>query len=463
MDFDLAVRNGKIVTHINEFEGTIGVRDGKIAAIMAPDADISAGKVIDAKGLHVMPGCIDTHAHMWTWMAIEDDMPWTTSACAAGGVTTILCFIVDKRPLAEMWHDWRDAIDKYSRVDVAFHFDIMTDTHIAEIDKAVELGITSFKFLMGYVGRAGLKGGGVDGGGILGADSRICLLGFEKIAEFDGLPMVHAEHVELCYPLEDRFEKEVKGHSLKYLQDVRPKVAEHIDLFVASAIAEMVGSRLYCVHQTTGECTDVVVPFRERGNEIYLETCPHYLVLDDAGTGLKEPLLSKISPPIRSKWDQDRLWKGIMEGKIETIGTDTTANMYRQKIGDGTIGDIMLDWSAMELMLPLMLSQGYNKGRLTLSQIAALTSYNAAQIFDVSDKGAIEVGKDADMVIVDVNKTKHITPDIIHDNLDWILYEGWDITGWPVTTILRGEVVFDDDKVIAKSGNGKYIPRKPRK
>jgi len=110
-----------------------------------------------------------------------------------------------------------------------------------------------------------------------------------------------------------------------------------------------------------------------------------------------------------------------------------------------------------------MLSEGYHKGRLTLPQIVALTSYNNAKTFDLTQKGAIEVGKDADIIIVDVNKKKHITPDVLHDGLDWNLYEGWDITGWPVTTLVRGEVVFDDDKVVGRPGFGKYIPRKPRK
>ncbi len=457
MEFDLVVKNGKIVTHVDEFDGTIGVKGGKIAAIMAPGADITAGKVIDAKGLHVMPGCIDPHVHLKIYMPMEEDMPALTSACAAGGITTLINFVLDKRPLAEMWDEWRDPIDKWAHIDIAFHLCIMSDTHIAEIEKAVELGITSFKFFMGYVGRAGVPLG------ILGADSQICFRGFEKIAKFDGVSMVHAEHIELCYPLEDHYAKDAKGKSLKYLQDVRPKAAEAIDLYQASAIAELVGSRVYFVHQTIGECVDIVAPFRARGNTVYLETGPHYLVLDDVGTGLKEPLLSKISPPIRSKEDQAKLWKAVMEGTIQNIATDTTSNMHEQKVADGTIGGILLDWSAIEEMLPLMLSEGYHKGRLTLPQIVALTSYNNAKTFDLTQKGAIEVGKDADIIIVDVNKKKHITPDVLHDGLDWNLYEGWDITGWPVTTLVRGEVVFDDDKVVGRPGFGKYIPRKPRR
>ena len=457
MEFDLVVKDGRIVTHVDVFEGTIGIKDGKIAAIMAPGTDAGAGKVIDAKGLHVMPGCIDPHVHLGLYIPLEEDMPALTSACAAGGITTLISFILDKRSLAELWHDWRDPIDKCAHIDIAYHLAIMSQTHIDEIEKAVELGITSFKFLMGYVGRAG------DAINVLGASSQICLLGFEKVAKFDGVSMVHAEHIELCYPLEDRYEKDAKGKSLQYLKDVRPKAAEAIDLYQASAIAELVGSRVYFVHQTIGACVDIVAPFRARGNTVYLETCPHYLVLDDVGTGLKEPLLQKISPPIRSKEDQAKLWKAVMEGTIGHIGTDTTSNMHEQKVADGTIGGILLDFSAIEEMLPLIISEGYHKGKLTLPQIVALTSYNNAKTFDLTQKGAIEVGKDADIIIVDVNKKKHITSGVLHDGLDWNLYEGWDITGWPVTTLVRGEVVFDDDKVVGRPGFGKYIPRKPRK
>jgi len=468
MKFDLAVKNGKYVTNVSEAEGTICIKDDKIVAIMAPGAEIDAVKVIDAKGLHVMPGCIDPHVHLGLgtisprYRSMAEDVPATTRACAAGGITTIINFILDQRPLSEMWDFQRGAIDA-SFIDVALHLAIMTDTHLSEIDDAVGHGITSFKFLMGYVGRAG------EPLGLLGADSRICFLGFEKIAKFGGLPMCHAEHVELCYPLEDRYEKDAKGVSMKYLQDVRPKAAEAIDIFQAAAIAELVGSRVYFVHQCIGESMDIVAPFRARGNTIYLETCPHYLVTDDLGTGIlgptgkPEPMLSRISPPIRSKEDQVKLWEGVMKGTIQHIGSDTTSCNYKNKVGDGTVGGMVLDWNAIEEVLPLMLSEGYNKGKLTLPQIVALTSYNTAQAFDLTQKGAIEVGKDADLIIVDVNKKKHIAPAVLHDDLDWNLYEGWDITGWPVTTILRGEVIFDDDKVVVKSGYGKYIPRKPRK
>jgi len=456
MQFDLVVKNGKIVTHTGIFDGTIAVKDGKIAAVVGPTVELDAGKVIDAKGLYVMPGCIDPHSHLSIYQPMKEDMPAVTGACAGGGTTTLASFIMDTRPLAQSWHDWRDPIDVGAYIDIFFHLCIMDEIHLSEMEKAVENGIASFKFMMGYVGKAGRQIN------ITGATSEICAAGFSNCAKWGAKPLCHAEHVEICYPFEDQF----KGETIEVLQKIRPRQAEHIDIFQCCCLAEMNNLPVYFVHQTTKESIGIVAPFRARGVDVHLETCPHYLVTDHHGTGLKEPKLLKISPPVREPEDAVALWKGLEEGTIQHMGTDSCRNMHEQKIGDGKMwGDtsILLDWCAIELMLPLLISEGYHKGKLTLPQIVKATSYENAKFFDLTQKGAIELGKDADLVIVDVNKKKHITPEVMHDNQDWNLYEGWDVTGWPVTTLVRGEVVFDDDKVVGKPGYGKYIPRKPKK
>jgi len=452
MECDVLIKNGKIVTHSEEFDGAVAIKDEKIVAVTTDPEGIEAKKTIDAKGNVVMPGNIDPHTHIGLFMDFETDMKSETGAAAAGGTTTVMHCLLEKESIPKIFPGRNEQIEKCSYTDIAFYAAIMSDVHIDEIEKTADLGVTSFKFLMGYKGKAGEEIG------ILGADSRILFLGFEKLAKIGGLPMIHAEHIEMVYAIEPRYKKD---NTLKTWWDARPNVAEEIDMRVAASIAEFTGSRLYQVHTSVGTAPEIYKEFRERGNTIYAETCPHYLVLDAYGKMLKNPLLAKINPPIRGPEDNEGLWKGLQEGTIDCIGTDSCNSMWKDKWQDGNIWNIYLDFSSVETMLPLMISEGYHKGRLTMPQIVKYTSYNTAHIHGLAPKkGILAPGSDADITIVDLNKKKTITPDIMHSIAEWNVYEGWEITGWPVLTMVRGKVVYEDEKIVGEPGYGRFVPCK---
>lgn len=450
---DLIIRNGKVVTHTDVFEADIAVEEGKISGI-----GYGLGKAkqeIDAGGNYLIPGCIDPHTHIGLFIDYEKDLKSETGAAAAGGTTSILHCLIAIDPLKDTFNKCKDPISKAAYCDVGFYGALLTDDHLKEIEQLSELGVNSYKFLMAYKGKAGesigLKGVNIDNGYLYD--------GFEIIKKIGGLPMIHAEHIEMIYSVEPRYKHE---NSLKTWADARPNIAEEIDLYVGCKIAEELKVPLYQVHSSVGIAPRIVKEFRERGNKVFLETCPHYFVTDYSGENLKSPLLGKINPPIRSPKDREMIWQGLMNGEYDCIGTDNANNMFEQKWADGNIWNMMLDYSSIEYMLPLMLSEGVNKGRLSLPEVVKLTSYNTARVHGLyPKKGVMAVGSDADIVIVDLNKKKTVRAGEMHSISDYSLYEGWEITGWPAATIIRGNIVVQDDKFVVEPGYGQYLPCSP--
>ena len=268
--------------------------------------------------------------------------------------------------------------------------------------------------------------------------------------------MIHAEHIELVDAVEEKYKDQ---NTLKTWADARPNAAEEIDLYIGCRLAEEAKSPIYQVHSSIGNAADIVREFRARGNKVFLETCPHYLVSNYNDDNFQSPLLGKINPPIRSPKDQEGIWKGVMAGEYDTIGTDSANNMYDQKWEGGDIWKIMLDYSSVEYMLPMLLSEGVNKGKLSLCDVVRMTSYNTAKIFGLYPrKGLMGVGGDADLVIVDLDKKKTVKASERHSISDYSLYEGWEIKGLPVMTLIRGEQVVVDEKIVGKPGFGQYVP-----
>lgn len=450
---DIIIKNGKVVTHTDVFEADVAIDGDKIAGIGYGLG--KAKKEIDAKGNYVMPGCIDPHTHIGLFIDYPKDLKSETGAAAAGGNTSILHCLIGGAPLVEQYNNCKNPISQYAYCDVGFYGALLTDAHLEEIEKLSELGVNSYKFLMAYKGKAGesigLKGVNIDNGYLYN--------GFEIIGKIGGLPMIHAEHIEMIYSIEPRYKGQ---NSLKTWADARPNIAEEIDLYVGCRIAEELKVPLYQVHSSVGTAPQIVKEFRQRGNKVFLETCPHYFVTDCSGENLKNPLLGKINPPIRSRKDRDMIWQGLQMGEYDCIGTDNANSMFKEKWADGDIWNIMLDYSSIEYMLPLMLSEGVNKGLLTLPEVVRLTSYNTARIHGLAPrKGTMAPGSDADLLIVDLNKKKTVKAEDMHSISDYSLYEGWEITGWPVMTMVRGQVIVDNDKFVVEPGYGEFMPCAP--
>lgn len=453
--YDTTIRNGKVVTKDDIFEADIAIEGGKIAAIGSGLG--KAKEEVDAKGLYVMPGCIDPHTHIGIFVDKEKDLKSETGAAVYAGTTTVMHCLVGAGPLTDQYNDYKHLIETVGHTDMAFYGALLTDDQLNEIEKLSAKGVTSWKFLMGYKGKAaesiGLEGVNFDDG--------YAYDGFEIIRKTGGLPMIHAEHIEMIYSIEKKYLKE---NTLKAWADARPNVAEEIDLRIYCSIAEEVGVPLYQVHSSVGTCPAIVQEFRDRGNKIFLETCPHYFVTDYYGKNLNvSPLLGKINPPIRSPKDREMIEQGLLKGGVyDCIGTDSASSMYKDKWADGSIWNIVLDFSSIGYMFPLVLSELVNKKGLPLTEAVRLTSYNAARIHGLyPKKGVLNVGSDADIIIVDLNKTRKVKAENMPSISDYSLYEGWEITGWPVRTFVRGTTVFKDDKIVGKPGFGEYVPCQP--
>jgi dihydropyrimidinase len=221
-------------------------------------------------------------------------------------------------------------------------------------------------------------------------------------------------------------------------------------------MAEEVGVPLYIVHVGAGKVLDIAREFRKRGNPVYIETSPRYMMIDHDGTGIKQPDLALTTPAYKPPEDLQRLWEGIKRDEIDCIATDSSANHLKEKIGERTVWKMQLSWQEMPTLLPLLLSEGVHKGRLNLNQIVRLTSYNPAKIFGLyPQKGNLQPGADADLVIVDLEKKQKVAAELFPSACDYTPYEGWELKGWPILTMVRGKLVMEAGKVKEVSGWGR--------
>jgi dihydropyrimidinase len=237
----------------------------------------------------------------------------------------------------------------------------------------------------------------------------------------------------------------------------RPEFNEDDATHKVCVYAKQTGCRLYVVHLDTAVSLQRVIQARQEGAKVYAEACPHYLTLSkDDSFGV----LGKVNPPLRDKERMAMLWKSLAEGHIDCVGTDHVAGKTSEKIGKGDIWSALLGFPGVETMLPVMLSEGVNKGRISLERVVEVCSYNTARIFNLYPrKGTIAIGSDADLAIVDLHKKVKVSPDILHSTSDYTLYDGWTLEGWPTSTMVRGKVVMQDGNVAAKPGTGVYLPR----
>jgi dihydropyrimidinase len=228
----------------------------------------------------------------------------------------------------------------------------------------------------------------------------------------------------------------------------RPPISVEIDAYTASCMAEKTRCPLYIVHVAAGNVLDIAERFRGRKNHVYIEGTPRFLNINDKGLGLKKPELAVMTPGYATSEDIDRMWKGLQRGEVDTIGTDSGTMTYDQKIADGIIWNMPPGWGEMPTSLALMLSRGVNQGRISLPQLVSLMSTNPAKIFGVyPQKGEILPGSDADITIVDLTKTKVVRAELFPSAGDFTPYEGWELKGWPILTMVRGKIVMEDGKV----------------
>ncbi|MFN8535410.1 MAG: amidohydrolase family protein [Dehalococcoidia bacterium] len=456
MEFETLVRNGQLViAGQGIIQADLGIRDGTIAAILSPGAEASAAETIDAAGKVVLPGRIEPHSHIGLYRDPVVDLHSETRAAAAGGVTTFITFWRKTEDYLTALPPLIAAGEQGATVDFAISLGMQLEEHLEKLDRYIrELGVSSFKFFLGYKGTAeGIKlghTGVVDDGFVM--DAMRALAPYQT-ALFEA----HAENVEIMERLTKRVQ-ESGQNDLAAWTAARPDYAEAENWLRMGYFARLTGCPIYAVHVTCIEALEVLKEARRRGQTVWVETCHHYLrYTKDSPLGM----YGKVNPPLRDEADVEALWTGLADGSIDTVGAD---HAYFSKSTKG--GDV---WAASPgvgqgtgTVLPLLLSEGVNRGRLSLERVAEVTSTNPAKAFNLFPrKGMIAVGSDADLTIVDLNLTRTVDLDLLKSDADFAIWEGETFTGWPVMTIVRGKVVMRDGEIVGQPGYGRYVRRPP--
>lgn len=466
---DCIIKNGKVVIpKIGIQDVCIGIQKGKITSMTEEETHLGAKNVIDAQGKYVFPGLVDPHTHFGNHLPFYEDFDTETVVAAAGGVTTFLTnlkvglFDPEFPSYSKIFPDILDKTRNLSCVDFSFHFHIPMEKHIQDIPFYFEeYGIQSYKFHMGYKKEVETSGVPDVAAHIKkmspGVDDGIIYLILKKIAEMKvrPIPTVHCEAAEIIkHTTLEASNKGLKG--LKAWNAARPNFTEELAVMRAGYLARITKAPIYIVHLSTEEALNVVRAEKTRGTEIIAETCVHYLSLNDEEMGT----FGKINPPIRTKENVEKLWGGIMDGSISCVGTDHGAKHRDTKMKD--IWGATLGFPGMETTLPIMIDEA-KKRDIPFTKVAEVCSYNNAKVFGLlPKKGTICPGADADLVIVDMEREVTITPDILHSVSGYSPFEGRKVKGWPILTMLRGEVIYENGK-LKKKGLGEFIPRYPKK
>lgn len=452
------IKNGTIVTASDTFSADVLIEDGKIAAMGLNLSDTGA-EVVDAKGCYVFPGGIDPHTHLdmpFGGTITKDDFETGTMAAAFGGTTTIIDFCLTSKgvPLSESIQTWHEKSKDKAVIDYGFHLMIgeINDKVLNELPKVInEDGITSFKVFMAYKN-------------VLQADDETLFRTLLAAKEHGGLVMVHAENGDVIDFLTKKALAEGKTDPI-YHALTRPPEVEGEATGRASQLAGLANSQLYVVHVSCGDAVERIAEARLKGFDVWGETCPQYLVLDQ--TALEKPNFEGAkyvwSPPLREKKHQELLWNALKSGALQTIGSDQCSFDFKgqKELGRSDFTKIPNGGPIIEDRFSIIYSEGVKKGRISLNQFVDIISTRSAKLFGLfPQKGTIAVGSDADIVIFDPNIERELSAETHHMAVDYNAFEGMKVHGEPVSVLSRGEFVVRNKQFVGKAGAGKYLKRK---
>jgi dihydropyrimidinase len=453
--FDLVVRGGIVVSDEDERRVDVGVREGRVAAL---GQGLHGRETLDADGMYVLPGGVDPHVHLSPAAPPDEVPPWVddfgsgTRAAAAGGITTVgnMTFPWPGQTLLEAVERDAAAAARDAVIDVALH-PVLTDPAtqpLYDIPRLAGLGHTSVKFFMSF-------------GGFTTAPERY-MEAMRLAHEAGVLVLVHCEDAAILDDALARLEQEGLTAPQHYA-DSRPVAAERAATARAASFADVSHAQTYIVHLSCAAALEEVRHGWERGTPLWVETRPLYLFLTDER--FAEPDCGKYfgQPPLRSPADREALWQALADGEIDTVGSDHAPWLYQDKVAPGLdLTTIPPGVADLDVMLPMLWSEGVHAGRISRQQFVAVTSANAARLLGLfPQKGTIAVGSDADLVLWDAEASRPVRAAVFASKSDYSPYEGWPVTGWPHTTISHGEVVMRDGEVSAARGRGR-IPHRER-
>jgi dihydropyrimidinase len=453
----LWVRGGNIVTAEHSYRGDVYCEDGTIKAV-GSNLDVPAGsQEVDAGGCLVMPGGIDPHTHMelpFMGTVASEDFFSGTCAGFAGGTTMIIDFVIPspQQRILDAYTQWREWAQKAAG-DYSFHVAITWWDQSVSDDMGVlceKHGVNSFKHFMAYKNA-------------IMCDDETLINSFSRARDLGALCTVHAENGDLVARLQEEvYESGIhgpEGHPLSRPPEVEGEAANR-----AIRIAEVLGVPLYVVHNSCKQSLEAITRARLEGQRVFGEVLAQHLVIDDSAYRNKDWRHAAhfvMSPPFRSKANQDALWRGLQAGMLQTTATDHCCFCTDQKMmGKDDFRKIPNGTAGIEDRMSVLWHHGVRTGKLTPQEFVRVTSTNTAQIFNIYPrKGTLAVGADADIVVWDPEKSRKISTKTDHQNIDFNIYEGMEVTGVAATTVSQGRVVWQDGELKAEKGRGRYIDR----
>ncbi len=455
----ILIKNGTIVTAVDYYPGDVLVEGERITTIGA-SLSMEADRVIDAAGKLVLPGGIDVHTHLdmpFGGTTSADDFESGTIAAAFGGTTTIVDFAIQYhgQTLHDAWETWMRKAEGKAAIDYGFHMIIteLTDQVEQEMDALVGQGVTSFKLFMAYPG-------------VFMLDDASIFRALLRTGDNGATICMHAENGGVIDVLVKR--ALAKGRTApKYHALTRPARAEGEATHRAIALAEMAGVPIYIVHLSAAEALEMVTEARDRGLPAHAETCPQYLFLsyDNYEEPDFEGAKYVMSPPLRPKETQDRLWRGLAFNDLQVISTDHCPFCMKEQktLGVDDFSKIPNGAPGIETRMSLVYDGGVRQGRISMNRFVELTSTAPAKIFGMFPrKGTISPGSDADLVIFDPNRTITLSARTHHMKVDYNPYEGRQVTGATDIVVSRGKVIIEDGAFVGRPGRGSFLKRSTR-
>lgn len=451
------IKNGTIVTAVDTYLADICIDNGVISQIGANLSSAEA-EIIDAKGCYVFPGGIDPHTHLdmpFGGTVTKDNFESGTKAAAFGGTTTIIdfCLTSKGKSLSSSIETWHKKSKETAVIDYGFHLQIveMNTDVLRELSQVIDTeGITSFKVFMAYKHQ-------------FQADDETLFRTLVAAKDLGALVMVHAENGDVIDYLVKKTLEDGNTDPIFHAL-TRPPEVEAEATGRAATLTGLADSQLYVVHVSCAEAAEKIAEARGKGIDIWGETCPQYLVLDQSY--LEKPNFEGAkyvwSPPLREKWNQEALWNALKTGQLQTIGSDQCSFDFvgQKDLGKGDFSKIPNGGPLIEDRISILFSEGVKKGRISLNQFVDITSTRAAKLFGLyPKKGAIAIGADADLVIFDPAIERIISAETHHMAVDYNPFEGMKVTGEPVSVLSRGEFVIRDKQFVGKTGAGQYIKR----
>jgi dihydropyrimidinase len=453
--YDLVITNGTVVTAEASVRADLGIQAGRIAGM---GVGLEGHESIDAAGMLVLPGAVDEHVHLQMPVGefcSSDDFHTGTVAAAHGGTTTLIDFVEAKpgQSLLQALEARRAEADPKVVVDYGLHMTLARadDETLGQIPACIQAGVASFKLYMAYEGLRLYDGG--------------LLRALAALREAGGRPLVHAENYDAITYLTAQALAAGRRGPQEHPR-TRPAIMEAEAIHRLLALAYITGTPLIIAHLSCALGLEAVRAARARDQTVWVETCPQYLLLDEAEYRRPgfEAAKFVMAPPPRTAADRDALWAGLASGEVDTVATDHCPFFFATQKTRGRDDFSLIPGGApaVETRLPLLYTHGVGQGRLSLERWVEVCCTAPARRFGLAPrKGTLAVGADADVVIFDPDLCVALSAQTLHQNVDYTPYEGWEVQGYPRTVLSRGEAIVRDGQFTGNAGRGQFLKTQP--